>query len=97
MTTTQSTSLVSDDAVDAAMKAAPDQHISLGHWEPAISRSDMRRTLEAAAPSIIAAAAGDRIAAAWRAGYGAGRDDEADGRPVRDYADTATSRQAGHT
>src|SRR5260221_3355195 len=40
-------------AVDAAMKAAPDQHISLGHWEPAISRSDMRRGLEAAPPPIL--------------------------------------------
>jgi hypothetical protein len=60
VTTESRACLVGDDAVDAAMKAAPDQHIALGHWEPAISRGDMRRTLEAAAP-LIAAAERDSI------------------------------------
>lgn len=49
--------LVPDEAVTAALTAAPDhQHISLGHWEPMCSWAAMRRILEAAAPLIAAAA-----------------------------------------
>lgn len=54
---------VPPEAVTAALKAAPEQYISLGHWEPIMSRADMRRTLEAAAPHILTAAA-ERLKAA---------------------------------
>jgi len=43
---------VPEAAIDAAMKAAPDQHVGIGHWEPVMSRTDMRRTLEAASPAM---------------------------------------------
>lgn len=44
--------LIPEQAITDALKAAPDQHIGPGHWEPIMSRADMRRTLEAAAPAI---------------------------------------------
>lgn len=45
---------VTEAAVDAALKAAPDQHVGPGHWAPVMSRADMRRTLAAAAPHLAA-------------------------------------------
>lgn len=43
-------------AIEAAEAACPDEHISLGHWERKLSRAEILRVLEAAAPHILAAA-----------------------------------------
>lgn len=39
-------------AVDAAMAAAPYRHGGRRHWQPAISRADMIRILQAAEPVL---------------------------------------------
>lgn len=58
---------ITEAAIDAAMAACPDQQITLGLWEPAISRKDMRRVLVAAAPHIAAdAVAAERERCAQR-------------------------------
>lgn len=41
-------------AIEAAEAACPDEHISLGHWERKLSRPEMLKVLEAAAPHICA-------------------------------------------
>ena len=41
-------------ALDVAMAAQPDRHVSLGYWEPAIGRAAMRRVLAAARPHLVA-------------------------------------------
>jgi hypothetical protein len=43
-----------ETALDAAMAAQPDRHVSLGYWEHAVDRSAMRRVLEAARPHLVA-------------------------------------------
>ena len=45
---------VTDQAVDLAMAAMPDQHARFGRWAPALARAEVYRMLEAAEPALCA-------------------------------------------
>ncbi len=69
-------------AVDAALRSLHDTGCKCGgeyHDPPASDLERLNAALEAAAPHIEAAA--------WRDGYGQGRDDEAQNLPLREAPD----------
>jgi hypothetical protein len=41
--------MITEQQLDAALQQIPDQHVSLGLWEPSFDRNVMRKILEAAA------------------------------------------------
>ena len=43
---------VTEQAVDLAMAAMPDQHARFGRWAPALARAEVYRMLKAAEPAL---------------------------------------------